>query len=95
MKWVKTSWTYSIQYALLVYSFNPFGHGQFLDPYFKVLSEDVKLNFQMFFHRGICSKKFCKVKNFLSRYGLSNDILSKGQKDKGEGGDIKLFLCTF
>ena len=44
-------------------SINPLTHGRFSDPYFKVLWEGVKLNFEIFFHRGIRNKKFCKVKN--------------------------------
>ena len=31
------------------FSLKPFGHGRFLDPYFKVLWEGVKLNFLIFF----------------------------------------------
>ena len=41
---------------------NPSEHGWFLDRFFKVLREGVKLNFLIFFlHRGIRNKKVCKV----------------------------------
>ena len=45
-------------------SFKPLMHGRFLYQYFKVLWERVKLNFFIYFYKGIRNKKFWNVKNF-------------------------------
>ena len=41
-----------------LHSLNPFGHGRFSDPYFKVLWEGVKLNFLNFFIGASAIKSF-------------------------------------
>ena len=62
---------------------NPYGYGQFLDPYFKVLWEGVKQNLLNFFIGASAIKSFVRSRIF--RYGLPKDILRKGQKNKGGG----------
>ena len=63
-------------------NFNPFLYWRFLDPYFKVLWERVKLNPLIFcLQGGIRSKKNARSRIFM--YGLPKDILSKGEKWEG------------
>ena len=70
--------------------FNPFDHGRFLDPYFKVLSEGVKLIFlNLLFIGASAIKSFVTSRIF--RYGLPKDILNKGQKKWVKASKYVLF----
>ena len=71
-------------------------HGRFSDPYCKVLGEEVKtIFFQFFFIGASATKDFERSRNF--RYGLTKDILSKGQKTGGgeHPAHGRLGLITF
>ena len=79
----KVSCLYIIFLTLFIeryFSIFPSDHERFLDPYFKVIWERVKLFLCVFLIRASATKCFARSRNF--KYGLTKDILSKGQKTK-------------
>ena len=67
---------------------NPSNHGRFLDTNFKVIWEGVKLFFLYFFIIGASATKSFSMSRIFE-YGLTRDIMSKGQETKAREGGLQ------